>query len=92
MDNDNKPMNDDELLDLLERLPEGDAALWKQAGQQGCLEDLQDLRLLAAASRAEREGLDVEERLAAVDVGTDRRRGCAGGISVMGRALWDKSR
>ncbi len=74
MDNDNKPMNDDELLDLLERLPEGDAALWKKAGQQGCLEDLQDLRLLAAASRAEREGLDVEERLAAFHAARRRKK------------------
>lgn len=74
MDNDNKPMNDDELLDLLERLPEGDAALWKQAGQQGCLEDLQDLKLLAAASRAEREGLDVEERLAAFHAARRRKK------------------
>lgn len=74
MSNNNKPMNDDELLDLLEQLPKGDEALWKKAGQEGGLDSLQDLRLLAAASRMEREGMDVEERLAAFHALRRRKR------------------
>ena len=74
MNKDDKPMKDDELLDLMEQLVRGDAASWEDARQKGCLQDFQDLKLLAAASRAERETNSVEERLAAFHAAQRRKR------------------
>lgn len=74
MDTKDRPVTDEELLDLLEGMSERDGELWQQVKEKGLTDDCLHLRLLAAASRIGQEEPDVEALLAAFHAGQSRKR------------------
>ena len=74
MDTKDRPVTDEELLDLLEGMSEQDGELWQQVKEKGLTDDCLHLRLLAAASRIGQEEPDVEALLAAFHAGQSRKR------------------
>lgn len=63
MDNDNRNMTNEELLKILEGLPEPDSDTLQKLEDEGLLQACGDMRLLAAASRAERTNINTEKLL-----------------------------
>ena len=74
MDTKDRPVTDEELLDLLEGMSERDGELWQQVKEKGLTDDCLHLRLLAAASRIGQEEPDVEALLAAFHAGQSSKR------------------